>query len=254
VKKIVFFLLLLIFSCAAPDDYSRIKVIQVIDGDTVRLANGKLLRYIGIDTPEIKIKKHNHFTYAPQPYALEAKKINKQLVENKFVRVEFDIQKTDVYGRVLGYCFVDDIFVNAKLLEDGFAVLYTVPPNVKYADTFVKMQRKAREAKNGLWGAYETITAEEASRHLNQIRTVKGQVKRIRQTKRCVVLGFGDSQKGGFTAVIFKNSLALFYDKGIDPLVYYKGKIVEVTGKIKQYYGPEIIVNAPADIQIIDEK
>jgi micrococcal nuclease len=254
VKRIATFLLLFLISCTSPDDYSRIKVIQVIDGDTIKLANGKLLRYIGIDTPEVRIKKQNRFVYAPQPYAIEAKELNKKLVENKFVKVEFDVEKTDVYGRLLGYCFVGNTFINTKLLGEGYAVLYTMPPNVKYVDAFIEAQKNARTARRGLWGAYEVIEYNQAGHYLNQIRTVRGQVKRARQTKRCIFLGFGDNPKNDFTATIFKNSLPLFQNKGINPLTYYKDKTVEVTGRIKQYYGPEIIVNAPTDIQIVDEK
>ena len=154
-KKVFFLLFFLLFgSFSFSYDYSCIKVIEVIDGDTVRLENGEILRYVGIDTPELERKIGNGWVYNPSPFALEAKEYNRRLVEGKYVRVEFDVEKRDAYGRLLGYVFVGKTFINAKLLEEGVAVLYTRPPNVKYVDLFVKLQRKARKEKKGLWGSY----------------------------------------------------------------------------------------------------
>lgn len=131
---------------------SDIIVSKVIDGDTIVLSNGSRVRYIGIDTPEPR-KKNSFGTwiYDPEPFAEEATKLNKQLVEGKKVRLEFDVEKRDKYGRLLAYVFVDDIFVNARLIEEGTAVILTIPPNVKYSDQFKKLQEEARKSRKGMW-------------------------------------------------------------------------------------------------------
>lgn len=120
-------------------------VATVIDGDTIQLSDGRIIRYIGIDTPE-----------KGKPFYHEAKRANERLVLRKRVRLEFDVQKRDHYGRWLAYAFVktngEEIFVNAELVKLGCATTYTIPPNVKYADLFVKLQRQAVENKIGLWG------------------------------------------------------------------------------------------------------
>ncbi len=243
------FLSLLFLACSVQ---FPLKVIEVVDGDTVRLSNGKILRYIGVDAPEIRIREEKGFLYKPQPFALEAREFNRKLVENKPVRLELDIEKMDRYGRLLAYCFVDDIFVNAELLKEGYAVLYTKPPNLKYQDLFVRLQKEARQQKKGLWGAYEVISEKEAHLYINQIRTVRGKVLKTRQSKRCIFLNFGQDYKKDFTVVIFKENLKYFFERGIDPLNFYKGKIVEVTGKIREYNGLEIIVSYPAEINVIN--
>lgn len=121
-------------------------VARVIDGDTIKLINGERVRYIGIDTPEL------HHPKKPVEYlAKEAKDFNEKLVGGKVVRLEFDVEKRDNYGRLLAYVYVDDTFVNAELIEEGYAQLLTIPPNVKYADEFLRLQRKAREGNRGLW-------------------------------------------------------------------------------------------------------
>lgn len=130
---------------ASQQGYSA-AVARVIDGDTIKLVNGERVRYIGIDTPEL------HHPKKPVEYlAKEAKEFNQKLVGGKVVRLEFDVEKRDKYGRLLAYVYVDDTFVNAKLLEEGYAQILTIPPNVKYADEFLNLQGKAREENRGLW-------------------------------------------------------------------------------------------------------
>lgn len=121
-------------------------VTKVIDGDTIKLANGEKVRYIGIDTPETK-----HPKKAVQYFGKEAYVANRKLVEGKKVRFEFDVQKRDKYGRILAYVYVDNIFVNAWMVENGYAYAVTYPPNVKYQELFLKWQREAREKGKGLW-------------------------------------------------------------------------------------------------------
>jgi len=253
VIKKIFFLFFLFLSCSFPQDYSSIKVIEVIDGDTIRLSNGKLVRYVGIDTPEVRIKKGDGFKYLPQPFALEAKEYNRGLVEGKNVRIEFDLQKTDRYGRLLGYCFIEDTFINAELVKEGYAVIYTYPPNIKYVDLLLKLQKEARSQKKGLWEDFKTISHTEAYNYLNQVKSVRGRVIDTYQSSKCTFLNFGNDYKTDFTIVIFKKSLGEFTKEGIDPVTYYKNKVVMATGRIKEYNGPEIIANSPYQIEVISE-
>ncbi|MCX5726222.1 MAG: thermonuclease family protein [Candidatus Saganbacteria bacterium] len=130
----------------APSDQYTIKVERVVDGDTIKLVNGEKARYIGIDTPETK-----HPRKPVQYFGKEASEANRKLVEGKTVRLEFDVQQRDKYGRILAYVYVGDIFVNAWLVENGFAQVSTYPPNVKHQELFLKLQREAREKNRGLW-------------------------------------------------------------------------------------------------------
>lgn len=127
-------------------------VTKVIDGDTidVKLANGseERVRYIGMDTPEV----HGQV----ECYGREASAYNECLVGGKTVWLELDVQERDRYGRLLAYVYLDSdgqAMVNAILLSQGYAQIMTVPPNVKYADRFLRLQQEARGAGRGLWGA-----------------------------------------------------------------------------------------------------
>lgn len=146
--SILFFLILALFyytvSQRAPGEYV---VVRVIDGDTIELSNGEKVRYIGINTPEL-----HHPQKGVEYFAREAYEANRRMVEGKRVRLEFDVQKRDRYGRLLAYVYVGDIMVNEWLVANGYAQAATYPPNVKYADRFVKLEAEARRLKIGLWG------------------------------------------------------------------------------------------------------
>jgi micrococcal nuclease len=87
-----------------------------------------------------------------EPYGKKAAEANRKLVDGKTVRLQFDVQQLDRYGRTLAYVYLEDgTFVNAWLVEHGYAQVMTVPPNVKYQELFLNLQREAREAGRGLW-------------------------------------------------------------------------------------------------------
>lgn len=151
IKFFIFFLLIqlaiLISGCSGHSQggYSS-KVVYVYDGDTIKLANGEKVRYLGIDTPEMNYKD------PPAEYfAKDAKAFNRRLVDGKIVRLEFDAQRRDKYQRLLAYVYADDIFINKKMIEEGYAKILIIPPNEKYADEFLKLQRKARQEGKGIW-------------------------------------------------------------------------------------------------------
>jgi micrococcal nuclease len=82
---------------------------------------------------------------------VQATEANRRLVEGKIVRLEYDVQSHDRYGRLLAYVYLGDQMVNDLLVSEGFATQLTVPPNVKYAKQFEWRVREARAAKRGLW-------------------------------------------------------------------------------------------------------
>lgn len=156
-KSLLLFGAAILIGCQpAYADYAKVK--RVIDGDTIELADGRKVRYIGIDTPEVRKHVGDRWIEDPQPFGREASAFNRRLVEGKTVRLAYDVQTHDRYGRWLAYVYVEDadkneIFVNAELLKQGMAQTLTIPPNVKYADSFRGYVRQARQAKRGLWSA-----------------------------------------------------------------------------------------------------
>ena len=124
-------------------------VVRVVDGDTiyVQLAGRvEKIRYIGVNTPEIR-----HPIKGEEPGGREAADVNRRIVGDQRVRLELDVRTRDRYGRLLAYVWVGDMMVNAELVRLGYAQVMTLPPNVRYQNLFVKLQREARDAGRGLW-------------------------------------------------------------------------------------------------------
>jgi len=92
----------------------------VIDGDTVVLDSLGRTRLIGVDTPEVYFRTECY-------------------------------GRRDRFGRALAYLYKGDVFINAELVQGGYAVPLTIPPNVRYADHFARLARQARASERGLW-------------------------------------------------------------------------------------------------------
>lgn len=133
-------------------DKQTVKVSRVIDGDTVEIAGGQKIRYIGIDTPETVDPRTT-----PQCFGREASEKNREMVEGKALRVEKDISETDKYGRLLRYVYLPvdngEIFINDYLVRNGYAHASSYPPDIKYQDQLASAQQEAQSENRGLWSA-----------------------------------------------------------------------------------------------------
>ena len=125
----------------------RAAVEHAVDGDTVRLTDGTRVRLIGINTPE-----YEPWRAFVEPYGKEASEFTHQMVDGKAVRLEYDRERKDRYGRTLAYLYLEDgTFVNKALIDEGLARTLYVAPNGKYYAVLKAAERKAREARRGLW-------------------------------------------------------------------------------------------------------
>jgi micrococcal nuclease len=135
----------------------RARVVRVIDGDTIEVSIGgqdEDVRYIGVDTPETVKPDTPVQCYGPQASAE-----NHRLVDGRTVRLVFDRERRDVYGRLLAYVYTrarggagKSGFVNATLVRDGYAHTLTIPPNTAHVSQLGRLQTRAGRAGRGLWG------------------------------------------------------------------------------------------------------
>ncbi len=112
----------------------------VIDGDTVELKTGERVRLVGIDAPELGEYYHE-----------ESKNKLKDLVEGKTIILERDIENKDKYDRLLRYIYIDNLFVNLILVQEGYAKAYPFEPNTKYKDEFADAENQAKANGLGIW-------------------------------------------------------------------------------------------------------
>lgn len=163
---VLFFLLVFLMSCSHSEQIFRsvgfleksnlhyieeVNVYKVVDGDTFwvknRHGNKVKIRLIGIDAPEDR----NAFHKKKHPFGILSKRYLDSLILNKNIRLEYDVDSLDRYGRTLAYAYLNDLFINENMIKNGYALLMTVPPNVRFAPQFVEGQNYARSNRLGLW-------------------------------------------------------------------------------------------------------
>lgn len=127
---------------AATQESAHVK--QVYDGDTVLLEDGRKVRYLGINSPEYQ-----------EPFYLKAKRFNESLVLNREITLEFDRERTDAYGRLLAYVYVENQMVNARLMQEGLAHAFFIGPNHGHNALLLEAQEKARQRRVGIWSNWD---------------------------------------------------------------------------------------------------
>ncbi len=228
---------------------------KALDGDTVKIEDGRLVRYIGINAPETRKKQEGDWIYDPEPFAEKAKFFNQNLVKGKKVRLEYDTRKKDVHNRLLAYVYAGNVFVNGEIIRQGYALSYFFPPNLKYADKLLSLEQEARENNRGFWFYVKShpISFVDAGTHIGEIRMVEGRVRDTYRGEKVIRLNFGPDWRRDFHVTIFLNMLDRFKSQGISPTSYYKGKRVRVSGSIKEFDGcPEIAITDPSQIEVLE--
>jgi micrococcal nuclease len=222
-------------------------VSKVFDGDSVKLSDGREIRYIGIDAPETGGNRPAEFG------GKEAADLNERLVDGKEVRLEFDTEKEDHYSRTLAYVYVRETMINRELVLSGVALAVPYPPNLKHQRELSAAMDEARRAKRGLWAdpGRWMVDSDDTSRFIGESKTIVGRVVSTGLIGAGIFLNFGPDYKTDFTAFIPRDDLAYFSETGVtNPADYYRGKTVEVTGSIYEKNGPSITVRHPGQIYL----
>lgn len=148
-------LLWFLSSVSFAQDYSLCT--RVVDGDTIVVEiEGKQekIRLIGVDTPETV-----HPSKPVQYFGKEASEFTRSMVERQKVKLEYDWQKRDKYGRLLAYVYLEDgTFLNAEIIKQGYGFAYTKYP-FKYLEDFRKYERDARNNNRGLWKENQSVNS-----------------------------------------------------------------------------------------------
>lgn len=205
--------------------FSAVKT--VYDGDTLVLDDGRKVRLLGINTPEVQ-----HHNQSGEAGGEEAKQWLINALKHTTVRLEIGNEKTDKYGRTLAHVFTEQkVHINLQLVAAGLAAVSIYPTNLLYVNELLAAQERAERAGLGIWKqpAYQPIKAAELDKTADvphQWLRIRGQVSSIHYTKKYVYLAFTDH----FDARIERDWLYLFPD-----LNTYLNKHLEVRGWLNQY-------------------
>ncbi len=176
--------------CRLPENAGRpVTVAEVIDGDTIRLANGRHVRFIGLNTPE-----RARDDRPAQPLAEEATDMLRRLLAGESLRLVVGQDPTDHYGRLLAHPFlVDGSNVTARLLEAGLGFQVVFPPNLRFADCYRRAEARARAAGRGVWRepAFHPVPAARLTPRDTGFRRVTGTVSRVGESRTAFWLNLG---------------------------------------------------------------
>ncbi|HKQ30185.1 MAG TPA: thermonuclease family protein, partial [Burkholderiales bacterium] len=181
---------------SAPANAERVRVTQVLDGDSFCVSDGREIRLIGINAPEFgKDGKPN------EPLAREARELLTQLIVAREVDLEYDAERHDRYRRTLAHAFIEGKrSVEEVMLREGFAFQIAQSPNLAHLDNNARAEVEARAARRGVWAEpyFKPRAAEQLGTTDTGFRLVEGRVQRVSRGRYSLYLDLSER----FTLVI----------------------------------------------------
>ena len=225
-------------ACPAAPDSAETGIRRVIDGDTLVLADGRHVRFIGINAMEL-----GHDGSADQPYAAAARDRLKQLIAagGGTLRVESGSEAYDEHGRTLAYLFAGSQDLGLELIREGLAVVVAVPPDLEHLACYQDAEAQARNQHRGIWSQASPLVTDAAQADLRPgvFLIVHGEVTGVVRSSA----GLRLLVDGRLPLWLANLDLARFT---VNP-AELKGRRVLVRGWLREYRGrPELDVHAPA--------
>lgn len=232
-------------TCPADRSDERVVSAKVFDGDTLLLKDGRTVRLVGVDTPEL-----GRDGKPSQPFAEDARAMLAHLAPpGAALELRLDAERFDRYGRLLAHVFdAGGSNVQAHLLESGMATALVVPPRQWGVACYAAAEARARKAGTGLWqlAQYHPIRAEDLPDSARGLRLVTGRVQRVGDSRANVWLNLSEN----VAVRIPKDDLIYFAD--LDPR-RLAGRRLEVRGWVTKRRGQlRITVRHPAALTLLD--
>lgn len=233
------------------------EVVEVIDGDTVRLAGGMQVRLVGIQAPKLPLGRP---IFEPWPLGDEAKSALSGLLLNQRITLYHGGQTPDRHGRALAHVFLGDddqgLWIQGEMVRFGWARTYSFRDNLACVRELLALEETARQARRGIWSDpfYQIRAAIPPAGLLDLIDTfqlVEGRVISVQAVNRRVYLNFGQFWREDFTGSISASHARSFEESEIN-LTSLEGKTVRIRGWLEERGGPMITITHPEQIEIVD--
>ena len=225
----------------------------VIDGDTLKLSDGKEVRLTGIQAPKLPLGRAN---FKEWPLAQVAKEELEDLVAGQRLQLYVDGNGQDRYGRVLAQVVREDgLWLQGEMVRRGLARVYTFPDNRKMAAALLLKESEARDERLGIWrlGYYAIRDSEPDTleRYFGTFQLIEGTVVDAARVRGRVYLNFSADYRTDFTASLDRQSDRLFKQSNLDPLTL-EGQRIRLRGWVKDFNGPLVDITHPEQIEILD--
>lgn len=213
----------------AVDEYATVRYVH--DGDTLHLSDGRKLRFIGINTPELARDDH-----AAEPYAIEARQyVRQRLPVGSRIGLAYGAEREDRHGRVLAHIVLaDGSSLNQRMLAQGYAQFIAVPPNLTQLKCYRHAEQQARQANLGIWRLHfhQVLHSENVSGKERGFHLLRGRIIRVGKSKKHIWLNLD-----GPIALRIRRSDLHYFAAG-EPSSW-RGRYVEARGWIYQRKGQQ---------------
>lgn len=226
--------------CAAAEN---VRVAHVLDGDSLRLADGRDVRLIGINAPE-----YGKDGKPDEPLAREARALLMHLVASRQVQLEYDQERMDHYRRTLAHARLDtDTSVEEELLRAGLAAVVAIPPNLAHLESYQHAEAEARRTGRGIWGHDYYQPRDPARLGIDDagFRFIRGRVQRIGRGRYSIYLDLNDR----FTLVIPQEHWHYF---GGDPKRFVGRQVIARGWITAQENRLRLRLSHPAMLEVVD--
>ncbi len=226
------------------------KVAEIVDGDTLILADGREIRLVGIQAPKLPLGRKNFKIW---PLADEAKSALLTLSLYKNVTLSYGGRRIDRYNRLLAHLHDEKgLWIQGELLRRGMARVYSFSDNRTAVAEMLAIEQEARAARRGIWRHrfYNVRNATDIHRYIGGFQLVEGRVRAVAERRKYTYLNFGDNWRTDFTIAVAARARRLFKASPIS-LKSLEGRFVRVRGWVKSRNGPMIDATHPEQIEIL---
>lgn len=231
-------------------DGGTARAVEIVDGDTLVLDDGRQVRLVGIQAPKLPLGRAG---FKAWPLAREAKRALSALALGRTLTLAHGGTRIDRHGRVLAQLFdAEGGWIQGQLLSQGMARVYSFADNRALVPAMLALESAARAARRGIWAHpfYAVRTPGEAARRIGGFELVEGLVRDVAVVRGRVYLNFGDDWREDFTITLSPKVRRVFEAENIQPEIY-RDRIVRVRGWLKSYNGPMIEVTHPEQLEVI---
>jgi len=239
----------------------RVTASAALDGATLRLDDGRVLRLAGIDTPQAELPRtdaaaapRRRAASSVEDLAEAARTALNDLTQGRDVALYYEERRNDRYGRVVAHAVIGaDLWIETELLRRGLARVHTTFDTAAAAAPLLAAEAQARAARRGLWAnaAYQVRRASDIGRWVDSFQLVEGRIASVRRGASQTVLAFADAGPRPVSIVIPSTARRNFRAAGTDPAELAE-HTVRLRGWVRWQSGPVIDLDHPAQVEILN--